>query len=83
MQTYPHLPDVIDILRETAHKCGVAYWDLYSVMGGRNSMVKWVRSTPPLAGADYIHFTHRGADRTGDFLSESLMLYYDYYDARK
>ena len=79
MQTYPHLPDVIDILRETAHKCGVAYWDLYSVMGGRNSMVKWVRSTPPLAGADYIHFTHRGADRTGDFLSESLMLYYDYY----
>lgn len=82
MQTYPHLPDVIDILRETAHKCGVAYWDLYSVMGGRNSMVKWVRSTPPLAGADYIHFTHRGADRTGDFLSESLMLYYDYYKWR-
>jgi len=82
MQTYPHLPAVIDILRSTSHKYGIAYWNLYQVMGGHNSMAKWVHSTPPLAGRDYIHFTHRGADRVGDFLSESLMLYYDYYKWR-
>lgn len=83
MQTYPHLPAVVDCLRETAHKCGVAYWNLYQVMGGWNSMCRWVKSTPPLAGPDYIHFTHRGAQRTGEFLSESIMLYYDYYKWRK
>lgn len=82
MQSYPHLSAVVEILRSTAHKCGIAYWDLFTVMGGRNSMVQWVRSNPPLAGPDYIHFTHRGADRTGDFLSESLMLCYDYYKWR-
>lgn len=82
MQTYPHLPAVIDILRSTAHRYGMAYWNLYQVMGGANSMVKWVHSTPPMAAKDYIHFSHKGADRVGDFLSESLMLYYDYYKWR-
>lgn len=82
-QTYPKLPAVVDSLRTAANDCGAAYWDIYGVMGGENSMVKWVQARPALAGSDYVHFTLAGAQRVGELFSESLMLYYEYYRWRK
>jgi len=79
MQTYPHLPMMVDSLKAAALNCGAAYWDMYQAMGGENSMVQWVKARPQLAGNDYVHFTPRGAEAVGDMLFESLMLYYDYY----
>ena len=79
MQTYPHLPMMVDSLKAAALNCGAAYWDMYQAMGGENSMVQWVKARPQLAGSDYVHFTPRGAEAVGDMLFESLMLYYDYY----
>ena len=61
----------------------VAYWDLYGAMGGMNSMTNWVNSNPPLAGSDHIHFTTRGAEKTGEMMMQSLKLYYEYYLWRK
>lgn len=83
MQTYPMLPEVVEALKEAANSCNAAYWDMYSVMGGHNSMINWVNATPPLASSDYIHFTQAGAQRVGDMLYKSLMLYYDYYKFRQ
>lgn len=80
MRTYPALPAIIDTLRANANRAGAAYWDLYEVMGGQNSMVEWSRSG--YAGKDYIHFTHKGADEVGNLLAQSLFLYYDYYKWR-
>ena len=40
-QTYPMLPAIIDSLRTTANRAGAAYWDMYQVMGGHNSMAQW------------------------------------------
>ncbi|MBO7259776.1 MAG: hypothetical protein J6U94_06945 [Paludibacteraceae bacterium] len=82
MQTYPHLPMVIDSIKHAALRAGAAYWDLYMVMGGKNSMVNWVNSQPPLAASDYVHFSRLGADKIGDMLCKSMMLYYDYYKWR-
>lgn len=82
METYPHLPMVIDTLRNAVLNAGAAYWDLYRVMGGHNSMVQWVNAQPPLAASDYVHFSRGGAERIGDMLCKSLMLYYDYYKWR-
>ena len=73
---------VIDSLRHAVLNAGAAYWDLYSVMGGHNSMVQWVNAQPPLAASDYVHFSRGGAERIGDMLCKSLMLYYDYYKWR-
>lgn len=81
MQTYPSLPGVVDTLRNCANRAGAAYWDLYRVMGGKNSMKTWVSTG--LAGPDYIHFSHKGAAKVGNLLYESLVFYYDYYKWRQ
>ena len=83
MQTYPHLTMMVDSLKAAANNCGAAFWDMYSAMGGENSMVAWVKARPSLAGSDYVHFTPRGAEAVGNMFMESLMLYYDYYRWRK
>lgn len=82
-QTYPILPQYIDELRRTVNECGAAYWDLYQVMGGKDSMVQWVKASPALAGPDYIHFTPKGSEKVGNLFTDALMLYYDYYKLRK
>ncbi|MGI6321362.1 MAG: hypothetical protein ACOXZK_10550 [Bacteroidales bacterium] len=68
MLTRPFLIDVNNKLKETALKNGAAYWDMFSAMGGENSMSQWVNASPPLASSDYIHFTQLGADKIGEML---------------
>lgn len=82
MQTYPFLPHIVEGLKTTALENDAAFWDLYAAMGGKNSMIKWVRSNPPMAASDYIHFAHNGACKVADLLQQSLMIYYDYYKLR-
>ena len=81
--TWPRLPEMVDSLKATALRNGAAYWDLYRMMGGENSMVQWVKHNPPYAGPDYIHFTPAGAREVGEALSRSLLTYYDYYKFRR
>ena len=81
--TWPRLPEMVDSLKATALRNGAAYWDLYRMMGGENSMAQWVKHRPPYAGADHIHFTPAGAKVVGETLSRSLLTYYDFYRLRK
>lgn len=81
--TWPRLPEMVDSLKSTVLGCGAAYWDLFTVMGGENSMVRWVKHVPPYAGPDYIHFTPKGARIVGETLAKSLLVYYDFYSLRK
>ena len=81
--SYRRLPEVVDSLKTVSLANGVAYWDLYRMMGGKNSMAQWVRHYPAYAGPDYVHFTSAGARLVGETLSRSLLTYYDFYDLRK
>ncbi len=81
--TWPRLPEMVDSLKTTALKNDAAYWDLYRMMGGENSMGQWVKHHPPYAGPDYIHFTADGARKVGEALSKSILTYYDFYQLRK
>ena len=81
--SYRRLPEVVDSLKTVSLANGVAYWDLYRMMGGKNSMAQWVRHYPAYAGPDYVHFTPAGARLVGETLSRSLLTYYDFYDLRK
>lgn len=82
-QSYPRLSGIVDSLRVSANACGAAYWDIYGVMGGENSMIRWVQARPALAGSDYVHFTLAGSQRVGEMFCDALFLYYDYYRWRK
>ena len=81
--TWPRLPEMVDSLKATALRNGAAFWDLYRMMGGENSMGQWVKHSPPYAGPDYIHFTPAGAREVGQALSRSFLTYYDFYELGK
>lgn len=70
--TYPAVPWVNNALHQVAIDEGVIFWDLYGAMGGHNSMPQWVNANPPLAGADHIHFTPRGAREVALWLYEAF-----------
>jgi lysophospholipase L1-like esterase len=77
--TYPYLDPMVEALKETALYNGAAFWNMYEVMGGPNSMMEWVKHSPALAAPDYVHFTPKGAERIAALFCETLMIYYDYY----
>ena len=82
MQSYPQMENVVNALREVATESGIAFWDMFSAMGGRNSIVKWVNARPQLAGSDHIHFTPKGAKEISNILFETFKLYYRFYRFR-
>ncbi len=82
MQSYPGLARTIRVLREIALENNLAYWDMYRVMGGNQSMIRWVKQNPALGSADYIHFTRAGAQHMGDLFSNAIRMYYDYFKFR-
>jgi lysophospholipase L1-like esterase len=82
IKSYPGLELTIQMLREIALENGLAYWDMFRVMGGEGSMRKWVKQSPPLAGADYIHFSRRGAAYMGELFCNALRMHYDYFKFR-
>lgn len=71
--TYPYLLAVRDALKSAAFETGCGYWDLYEVMGGKNSMEVWVNADPPLAASDYVHFSPKGARKVAELFHKALM----------
>lgn len=53
--------------------------NLYTLMGGDGSMVKWVDEAPAKANKDYTHFNQRGAKVIGNLLYEQLNKGYEQY----
>lgn len=79
MVSYPKLKELVNALKTMCLDNNVAYWNMYKAMGGENSMAKWVSANPPLAGADYVHFTLAGANQTADMLFDAIETAYGYY----
>lgn len=78
-ESYPNIELIRDAQRNAAFGAGFAFWDMYEVMGGRNSMPVWVASDPPLGQPDHIHFTYRGSDLVGEMMFNAIMRGYDEY----
>lgn len=83
MKTWPFLIELNEALKQTALKNGAAYWDMFSAMGGENSMPVWVSSRPSLAAPDYIHFSARGAEKIAEIFYFALMNEYSAYSIRQ
>ena len=70
--TNPDIPFLIDIQKRIAEKTGIAFWNLWEVMGGDNSMYSWVNAAPPLAFRDYVHLNSEGGEIIANLLFEAL-----------
>jgi lysophospholipase L1-like esterase len=46
--------------------------NLYTLMGGDGSMVKWVENVPAKANKDYTHFNHRGAKEIAKLIYKQI-----------
>jgi hypothetical protein len=77
--TMPGIPALIAVQRRIASETGIAFWDTYSAMGGKNSMVDWVAQSPPLANKDYTHLNNRGAKKIAQLFSQTLFFQYEAY----
>ncbi|MCK5135147.1 MAG: hypothetical protein KAR19_05110 [Bacteroidales bacterium] len=76
-KTYPTIEPIRDALKNAALDSGFAFWDLYTAMGGYNSMPSFVHADPPLASTDYVHFTALGVNLVAEMFYNALMLEYN------
>ena len=81
--TYPMLEAVRDAMKDAAISSGCVFWDMYEVMGGKNSMPKWVNAEPSLAASDYIHFSPKGAKKIAEEFNVKLFNMYNEYKGIK
>ena len=82
-ETYEVLPELVEAMREAAFKHNCAFWDMYSAMGGKNSMPDWVFHEPPLAEKDFTHFSPQGANVIAKMFYNALIGRYNQYISRK
>jgi len=57
------------------------YVNLYTLMGGNGSMVRWVEDVPAYANKDYTHFNFRGSKKISDLIYNQLNNGYEKYKA--
>ncbi|MBL7935320.1 MAG: hypothetical protein JNM51_05860 [Bacteroidia bacterium] len=74
-ETHPQLEDLRDAIKKAAFDTDCAFFDMYSCMGGRNSMLTWVEQG--IGAKDYIHFSSGGARKIAVLLYSSLMSDYN------
>lgn len=77
--TYPNLEHIRDALKSAAFRADCAFWDMYSAMGGKNSMPSWVFAQPSLASSDFVHFNERGARVLAEMFYNAFMHDYNVY----
>lgn len=58
--------------KKYAIQAQAGYVNLYMLMGGDGSMVKWVEEAPASANKDYTHFNFRGAKRISSLIYSQI-----------
>ena len=78
--SYSMLPRIRDVQREAALEAGCAFFDLFGMMGGSNSIISWSRKK--LASTDG-HLSPKGQEILGNELFSALMVEYNMFLYKK
>jgi len=78
--TMESIPLLVESQRKIAASTGIAFWDLFTAMGGENSMPNFVNASPPMANKDYTHLTFAGGKKIGKILAETIFFEHKRYD---
>lgn len=73
MQTDKAVVPLAKAQQRYALHTGAGFVNLYELMGGKGSMVKWVTASPALANKDYTHFNARGSKKVAQLLYKELL----------
>ncbi len=74
--SYSWLPKITEAQKRAALKAGCAYWDLFGMMGGLNSILAW--SDKKLAVTNG-HFSEKGQKIVANEMVEALIIEYNQY----
>lgn len=67
------IPSMIEAQRDVARQTQSLFWDTYTAMGGKGSIVEFVNSKPPLAARDYTHINFGGGRIVAQAFVNSLL----------
>lgn len=81
--SYPNIEKIRNAQKNAAFKAECAFWDMYTAMGGKNSMPAWVYANPPLAGKDFTHFNYLGAKVISEMFYNAFSEEYNHYKLQK
>ncbi|MDD9944958.1 MAG: GDSL-type esterase/lipase family protein [Myxococcales bacterium] len=81
--TIESLPRIVDVQREVAEAQGCAFFNAYQAMGGKNSIRRWYKSRPQLAGSDLRHATPKGYEVIGKLYYKALLKGFAEFLARR
>jgi lysophospholipase L1-like esterase len=82
MQTDPAVMPLANAQRNYARKTGCGFISLYALMGGNNSMVKWVEEYN-MANKDYTHFNASGSRKIAKLIYGEINKGYAKYKIRQ
>lgn len=57
--------------------------NLFALMGGEGSMIKWAEAEQPQANKDYTHFNSYGAKKVAHLIADKILEGFDEYKARR
>jgi len=83
MQTDSAVVPLVNAQRKYAISNQAGFVNLYQLMGGDGSMVKWADEVPAKANKDYTHFNHRGAKEISNLIFKQLEEGYEAYKKGK
>jgi lysophospholipase L1-like esterase len=78
--TEPAVPFMVSTQRGIAKKNKIAFWDLYTSMGGENTIVNWAEQEPKLAAMDYTHLSYSGAKKVANLIFNKLLASKSHYE---
>ena len=79
MKTDSAVVPLTNAQRNYALKTQSGFVNLYTLMGGDGSMVKWVEQEPAMANKDYTHFNIRGSKKVAGMIYDQIMNGYQEY----
>lgn len=79
MQTDSAVVPLVKSQLNYAKQSNATFINLFQLMGGENSMVKWADEDPAKANKDYTHLNFRGSKFVSDLIYNKIMLGYDEY----
>nr|WP_155283780.1 hypothetical protein [Capnocytophaga felis] len=79
MKTDLAVVPLVEAQQKYAEETQSGFINLYELMGGKGSMVKWVGAEPSLATKDYTHFNARGSKKVAQLIYNELMEKYQHF----